>query len=179
VPFCLNGGTARAEGAGERLTALPAHPGVWLVLWKPPGGVPTAEVYRRLDEVRPLEEPWSGRGEAEARLAAAVAALAEGNLPALGEALANDLALVTEVLRPEVREARERLLAAGAPGALMSGSGPSVFALAGSEAEAGELAQALRGLPGEVHLTRTVGRGVQLDAGPRRAQKETRAFGPK
>ncbi|MDI6871865.1 MAG: hypothetical protein QME79_11065, partial [Bacillota bacterium] len=112
-------------------------------------------------------------------LAAAVEALAAGDLPALGQALYNDLAQVTEHLRPEVREARERFLAAGAAGALMSGSGPAVFALAGSEAEAGELAAAVRGLPGELFLTRTVGRGVQLDLGVRRSQKETRASSPK
>ncbi|MDI6871193.1 MAG: 4-(cytidine 5'-diphospho)-2-C-methyl-D-erythritol kinase, partial [Bacillota bacterium] len=65
VPFCLVGGTARAEGTGERLTSLPAHPGVWLVVWKPPGGVSTAEVYARLDEARPVGPEWAGREAAE------------------------------------------------------------------------------------------------------------------
>lgn len=185
VPFCLTGGTARAEGIGERLTPLPPHAGVWLVFWKPPAGVSTAEVYHRLDEARAPGEAdllggdWPGREEAEARLITAAAALAAEDLPALGRSLLNDLAPVTETLRPEVRLARERFLAAGAAGALMSGSGPTVFALAGSEAEAEKLPGAVGDLPGEVLLTRTVGRGVQLDAGARRPQKETRAFGPK
>lgn len=179
VPFCLIGGTARAEGVGERLTPLPVHPGIWLVLWKPPGGVPTAAVYDRLDERRPLDAAWPGRREAEERLEAAVEALAAGDLAALGRLLQNDLAPVTEELRPEVREARERLLRAGAAGALMSGSGPTVFALARSEAEARILSRSVRDLHGETFVTRMVGRGVQLDAGFRRVQKETRLCGPK
>jgi 4-diphosphocytidyl-2-C-methyl-D-erythritol kinase len=179
VPFCLTGGTARAEGSGERLTPLPAHPGIWLVLWTPPGGVGTAEVYARLEEIRTVGPEWTGRPAAEARLAAAAEALAAGDLAALGRVLTNDLALVTEEWRPEVREARERFLAAGAPGALMSGSGPTVFALAGSEEAAGRLAAAVKELPGEIYLTRTVGRGIQLDAGRRRRQKETRVSSQK
>lgn len=179
VPFCLIGGTARAEGVGEKLTSLPVHPGIWLVLWKPPGGVPTAETYRRLDEIRPLTADWPGLAEVEARLEAASAALAANDLTSLGGLLYNDLTPVTEALRPEVRRARERLLAAGAAGALMSGSGPTVFALAESEAAAHELSSAVRDLPGEVYVTRMVGRGVQLDAGLRRPQKETRTGSPK
>lgn len=179
VPFCLAGGTARAAGVGEKLTPLPVHPGIWLVLWKPPGGVPTAEIYRRLDERRPLAPEWPGLPEVEARLEAAAEALAANDLPALGELLYNDLAPVTEELRPEVRRARERFLEAGAAGALMSGSGPTVFALAESEAAARELSKAVRALHGEVYVTRMVGRGVQLDAGLRRPQKETWAGNPK
>ncbi|MGE5553431.1 MAG: 4-(cytidine 5'-diphospho)-2-C-methyl-D-erythritol kinase [Betaproteobacteria bacterium] len=179
VSFCLTGGTAQAEGIGERLTPVSVRPGIWLVLWKPPGGVSTAEVYRCLDETRPVEPEWTERRAAEERLEAAVEALAAGDLAALGQALHNDLAAVTERLRPEVREARERFLAAGAPGALMSGSGPTVFALAGSEEAAGRLATAVKELPGETYLTRTVGRGIQLDVGVRRVQKETRTPGPK
>lgn len=179
VPFCLTGGTARAEGIGERLTSLPVHPSIWLVLWKPPHGVSTAEVYQRFDTLRRGTAGILTAGEAEARFQEAVRALSDGDLPALGRALANDLAQVTEALQPEVREARERFLAAGAPGALMSGSGPTVFALAGSEDEGLRLSEAVNSLPGEIHLTRMVGRGVQVDLGLRRPQKETRPLGPK
>lgn len=174
VPFCLVGGTARVEGVGERVTPLSVSPGLWLTLWKPPAGVSTAEVYAGLDERRAIlgersargEQPggqaWPGRDSAESRLAAAATALAAGDVQALGAVLANDLAPVTEALRPEIREARERFLAAGAAGALMSGSGPTVFALARSEREAEALAGAVQDLPGEVHVTRTVAQGVRL-----------------
>ncbi|HHW14917.1 MAG TPA: 4-(cytidine 5'-diphospho)-2-C-methyl-D-erythritol kinase, partial [Firmicutes bacterium] len=79
-----------------------------------------------------------------------------------GAALYNDLAPVTEALHPEIREARERFLAAGAAGALMSGSGPTVFALARSEKQAEALAGAVQDLPGEVHVTHMVAQGVRL-----------------
>lgn len=50
VPFFLIGGTALAEGLGERVTPLPAlSPAWWLVLVKPPVGVPTAAAYAALD----------------------------------------------------------------------------------------------------------------------------------
>ncbi|MGE5507146.1 MAG: 4-(cytidine 5'-diphospho)-2-C-methyl-D-erythritol kinase [Chitinophagales bacterium] len=179
VTFCLTGGTARAEGAGERLQPLPVRPLFWLAIWKPPFAVSTAEVYARLDEVRPLPQGWVLRDEAEERFAALQEALVHEDLPALGRFLYNDLAGVTEELYPVVRRAREAFLAAGSPGALMSGSGPTVFALAGSEVEAHRLAAAVASFPGDVFITRTVGRGVQLDASVRRAQKETRASGQK
>lgn len=40
MPFCVSGGTALAEGRGERLTALPALPDCWIVLCKPEFGIP-------------------------------------------------------------------------------------------------------------------------------------------
>ncbi|HHW14601.1 MAG TPA: 4-(cytidine 5'-diphospho)-2-C-methyl-D-erythritol kinase, partial [Firmicutes bacterium] len=81
VPFCLVGGTARVEGIGERVKTLPVSPGFRLVLWKPPVGVSTAQVYAELDERRALpggrsargerlgEGAWPGREFAETRLA--------------------------------------------------------------------------------------------------------------
>lgn len=179
VPFCLMGGTARAEGVGERLTPLPVRPLFWVTVWKPPFGVSTAEVYGRLDEARPFPQGWVTRPEAEERFVALVDALRRDDLPALGRSLYNDLAQVTETLHPAVRRVREAFLSAGAPGALMSGSGPAVFALAESESAAHGLANAVAGFPGDVFITRTVGRGVQLEAVGRRTQKETRAAGQK
>lgn len=50
IPFFLTGGTARVEGLGERVTALPPLSPPWhLVIVKPPVGVSTAAAYAALD----------------------------------------------------------------------------------------------------------------------------------
>ncbi len=49
VPFFLYGGTAYAEGIGERLTKLPSVPGLTLVVAKGAGGIRTPEAYKRID----------------------------------------------------------------------------------------------------------------------------------
>ena len=49
VPFCLCGGTALAEGIGERLTPLKALPRCLFVVVKPPFGVSTKEAYQKID----------------------------------------------------------------------------------------------------------------------------------
>jgi 4-diphosphocytidyl-2-C-methyl-D-erythritol kinase len=120
VPFCLQGGTCLVQGIGERVQALAAFPRASLVLVKPGAAVSTAEVYRR------LQPAFHGtRFTAELRQL-----LQQGRgLPELAGGLGNVLETVTEALVPEVVLWKERLLAQGAHGALMSGSGPSVVGI--------------------------------------------------
>ena len=49
MPFCVRGGTALAEGRGEILTDLPSLPACWFVLCKPEFGIPTPELFARVD----------------------------------------------------------------------------------------------------------------------------------
>ena len=53
VPFFLRGGTAWAEGRGERLTFFPAARKKWMLLIYPKVHVSTAKAYRLLDQNRP------------------------------------------------------------------------------------------------------------------------------
>ncbi|MEW6636426.1 MAG: 4-(cytidine 5'-diphospho)-2-C-methyl-D-erythritol kinase [Actinomycetota bacterium] len=119
VPFAVAGGTALAEGVGERLAALPAPPEHWLVIIMPGKGADTGEVYRLYDE-------WSG-GRAPGSVGPVVASLEAGDLKALASSVGNDLTTVTAELVPEVREYGRRLLGAGALGAAMTGTGTAVF----------------------------------------------------
>ena len=48
IPFCIQGGTALAEGIGEKLTELPAPPKASILVAKPPIMVSTKEVYQSL-----------------------------------------------------------------------------------------------------------------------------------
>ena len=120
VPFCLDGGTALAEGIGERLFPLPTPPGHRLLVVKPPRGADTARVYRAYDK-NPAPS-----GKSVDRV---LAALRSGDLSALAGALGNDLAPFTKRELPEVAELEERLLEAGALGASVTGSGSAVYGL--------------------------------------------------
>jgi 4-diphosphocytidyl-2-C-methyl-D-erythritol kinase len=135
VPFCVTGGTALATGTGTA-TAQVLTRGVyhWVVgISDEPLSTPT--VYRTFDEV--------GR-PSEAEPDAVLQALRTGDAEALGAALHNDLEEAAYHLRPELRDSRDAMLEAGALGAMVSGSGPTLVGLASSAQHALDLAEALR-----------------------------------
>ena len=120
VPFCISGGTALGEGVGEILTPLSAPPAHRLVVAKPLRSADTGEIYRAFDEVR-----TGSKHSVEP----VVEALRSSSLSALAAAVGNDLASVTRDIIPEVAELEQSLLASGALGASMSGSGTAVFGI--------------------------------------------------
>ncbi len=128
VPFCISGGTALGEGVGEILAPLPEPPAHRLVLAKPPESADTGEIYRAYD----AEKTDSLRAAGSV-----VSALRLGSLPDLAAALGNDLAPVTKYFVPEVKALEQELLASGALGASMSGSGTAVFGIFDDEVAAG------------------------------------------
>jgi 4-diphosphocytidyl-2-C-methyl-D-erythritol kinase len=122
VPFFLFARTARAEGIGEQLSPLVKIPDAWVVLVNPNLPVSTAWVYKnlKLQANRILPElPDS-----------------YNNLDELVAILANDLETVTIPKHPLISEIKEQLVNMGAAAAMMSGSGPTVFALFDDEAKA-------------------------------------------
>lgn len=145
VPFCVYGGTAIARGRGEKIARLPTAPPLWVVLVKPPIAVSTADVYGNLkvDEIA-----WHPDVEAMTR------ALAAGDPAQIAGRLGNVLETVTFQLHPEVEKLKAQMLKFGALGALMSGSGPTVFGVADRENRAQRICNALRGFSREVYLTR-------------------------
>jgi len=127
VPFCLAGGTALARGKGEKIEQLPPCPRMGLALIKPPFGVATAAVYRAFTPRLVAKRPDTG---------AMMEAIRAGDIGAIARNLANVLEPVTAAMRPEIMEIKQGLLEAGALGALMSGSGPTVFGLTPDQASA-------------------------------------------
>jgi len=121
VPYCVYGCTALAEGRGERITPLPAMPHCWVVLAKPGFPVSTPELFAHVDARRSRYHPDT-EGMREA--------LAAGDLEGVARRLFN---VFEEVLpaqrRRTVEELKRELLEAGALGAGMSGTGPTVFGL--------------------------------------------------
>lgn len=127
VPFCLFGPTALASGRGEKLTALPECPKLWLVLVKPPFGVSTPSVYRNLAVERLTEHPDTK---------AYVQALEKRDTKKLLQLLSNVLEQSTFKLHPAVAEVKQQMQSLGGTHTLMSGSGPTVFSAFAEKAEA-------------------------------------------
>lgn len=121
VPFCLIGGTALARGKGEQLIELPPCPRLGLVLIKPPFSVSTGSVYRAFKFGPMVEKPDNQ---------VMIEAIRKRDITGIAGSLGNALESVTVKMHPEIAGIKEKLMEAGALGALMSGSGPTVFGLA-------------------------------------------------
>ncbi len=121
VPYCLRGGTVLAEGRGEKLTALPPLPGCWFVLCKPPFSISTPALFAQVDRHRLRRRPDT-KG--------VLAALEARDLAGVARRLYN---VFEDVLEPRqartVAEIKNRLINAGALGAVMTGTGSTVYGL--------------------------------------------------
>ena len=143
VPFCVYGGTMAAAGRGEILTLLPAVTEAWAVLAKPPVAVSTAWAYGAFDREKP---------PSALRTAAMIDAVKSGDLERIAAGLSNDLERVTQKAHPVIGEYRRILRENGALNSLMTGSGPTVYALAKTEREAERAAEAIRGTHSEAEV---------------------------
>lgn len=121
VPFFLTGGTALGTGRGTDIHPLADAPPKQLLLVAPRARVSTAEAYKSLN-AHALTKAVSPVNLTVSRAQAEIS----GSLRA---ALRNDFEPVVYRLHPEIERARDALAAAGADGALLSGSGASVFGL--------------------------------------------------
>ncbi|MEV7785097.1 4-(cytidine 5'-diphospho)-2-C-methyl-D-erythritol kinase [Streptomyces sp. NPDC088106] len=139
VPFSLVGGAALGTGRGERLTELEVGGTFHWVFAMAGRGLSTPAVFRefdRLGEGREIPGPVASRE--------LIDALAKGDPHALAATVSNDLQPAALSLFPELAETLAAGRAAGAPAALVSGSGPTTAFLA-PDAEAAEgIAAALR-----------------------------------
>ncbi len=147
MPFCVRGGTALAEGRGERLTDLKPLPACVLVICKPDFGIPTPELFAVIDSTDIQERP---------DMEGMMAALEAGDLEGVACRLCN---VFEEALPPQYHEVfviKERLKELGALNALMSGSGPAVFGIFREEDAAKQAAEVLKLIYPETYLARPV-----------------------
>lgn len=147
VPYCIRGGTMLAEGIGEVLTPVAEMPPCPVVVCKPPVGVPTPEIYRAIDAVPIVAHPQTER---------MLAALRSRDLEQIGALLCNVMEPVTAERHPVIYEIKRTMLAHGALGALMSGSGSAVFGLFRSREAAKRAYAILSQQFSETFLTETV-----------------------
>jgi 4-diphosphocytidyl-2-C-methyl-D-erythritol kinase len=144
VPFSLLGGVALGAGRGEQLSPVLARTRWHWVLGIAGEGLSTPAVYGELDRLRATGTLPGDSGLAPAD--PVIAALRSGPPSALAGALANDLQAPALALRPELGRALRAATGAGALAALVSGSGPTVAALAEDEQGAIRLAAELAGV---------------------------------
>jgi 4-diphosphocytidyl-2-C-methyl-D-erythritol kinase len=126
VPFCIYNKTAIAEGRGEILTPLPKPPKCWVVLIKPHFGVSTKEVFQNV-VMDKIHHP---------NVSEVISAVKTSNYKKLIESVGNSLEDVTFELYPEVGELKKQIQRLNPDVTLMSGSGPTIFALALKERNA-------------------------------------------
>lgn len=119
VPFFIFGGTAYAEGIGEKLEILPTLRGIHIVAAKGKGGISTPEAYRRIDA---LESPVHPDTQS---LRNAIKSGADRST--LWQHCGNIFEEVTDLR--DVSDIRSKMIKMGAEFACMSGSGSSVFGI--------------------------------------------------
>ena len=160
VPFFLRGGAALASGRGEKVEPLKGR-SMALVLVNPRVPSSTAEMYGRLT-------PAMYSDGAATRTLAGALGRSTGRIAG---SLYNGMEAAAAAVFPQIVQMRAALMAAGALGALMSGSGPTVFGVARSYEQARQIrARVARG-SWECWAVRTLtGPAVRLVAnGARRA----------
>ncbi len=135
MPFCVRGGTALAQGRGEVLTDLAPLPLCWFVLCKPDFGIPTPQLFARVDD---------GHFSVRPDIDGLCAALGRGDLLAVAARLGNVFEQVLPEEFHEVFSIKARLRELGALNAAMSGSGPTVFGIFARREDACRAAVSLR-----------------------------------
>jgi 4-diphosphocytidyl-2-C-methyl-D-erythritol kinase len=148
VPFCIEGGTVLVTGRGEHLSVLPAVK-LNVVLAKYRSlSVSTAwayQTYRKQFGHTYLKDS----ADLEARRQRVhsgpmIQAIAHQNIAEVAQQLHNDLEKIVLPAHPQVQALRDTFAKLGAIGTMMSGSGPTVFALAESADHAEHLKQQMR-----------------------------------
>lgn len=127
VPYCIMGGTAIASGIGEILTPIESMKKTHILLVKPPVSISTAAIYEEIDSAEILKHPDT---------LAMRRAIADSDIRLISENLCNVMESVTEKQCPVIGEIKKKMLLSGAKGALMSGSGPTVFGIFDNYAKA-------------------------------------------
>ena len=144
VPYCLDGGCSFVSGKGEIVQQLDCKLSAWVVLVKPDFGISTRTVFPEIDcatisrvDIDALKD-----------------ALLMDDYKRMIGAMGNSLEDVTIKRKPFIQKIKHRMMKCGADIALMTGSGPTVFALCQSEKKADRIVNSMRGFCKEVYKVR-------------------------
>ena len=137
VPYCIQRGTALAEGIGEKLSVLPPMPKCTILIAKPGISVSTKFVYENLhaNDLKPEQHP---------DVDSMIEAMRQKDLGLLCSRMGNVLETVTIPAYPVIDEIKKTMMDNGALGSMMSGSGPTVFGIFDSPAAAKQAVKAVR-----------------------------------
>lgn len=134
VPYCFYGGTMLATGIGDQLEEVTPMPACHILLAKPGRGAATPKIYQLLDEMGIEKHPDTENLLAALKQDAAAVAAEMGNV----------LEPVTASLCDEIIPLKEEMLKSGALGAMMSGSGSTVFGIFSQDAAARQCAKEIK-----------------------------------
>lgn len=152
VPFCVVGGTCLALGRGEELEYLPSSLDLTFVIAKAGEGVSTPAAYKKIDEK--YGESLSGDF---GNLESALRAVKDGNGEMIVKNMYNTFESVVLDYHAEASKAKEIMLSAeGSIGAMLSGSGPSVFGIFTDENAADKVKNTLASLGYSTHVCKSI-----------------------
>ena len=146
VPYCVYGQTSLVEGFGEKVTPIAPMPQCWVVVVKPRMSVSTRTIFAKI-VMEDLYHP---------DIQALVSAIEENDYQKMTQNLGNSMEVVTIKKHPIIQQLKDRMLKYGADAAMMSGSGPTVYALCHKYSRAKHVFNALKGFCDEVYLVRTL-----------------------
>ena len=146
VPYCVYGQTSLVEGFGEKVTPIAPMPQCWVVVVKPRMSVSTRTIFAKI-VMEDLYHP---------DIQALVSAIEENDYQKMNQNLGNSMEVVTIKKHPIIQQLKDRMLKYGADAAMMSGSGPTVYALCDKYSRAKHVFNALKGFCDEVYLVRTL-----------------------
>lgn len=147
VPYCMIGGTKLSKGIGDVLSPLPSVPKITVLLVKPPISVSTASIYQKIDSEVILKRPDT---------MAMISAIENKDVLKICDNLCNTMETVTQHMHPIIGGIKEKMIKNGAIGALMSGSGPTVFGIFDDYTKAKASADSFSYQFKDVYLTSTV-----------------------
>ncbi|MBA3507887.1 MAG: 4-(cytidine 5'-diphospho)-2-C-methyl-D-erythritol kinase [Betaproteobacteria bacterium] len=126
VPFFIRGAAVcRVSGMGEGITPLRSFPRMHFLIVHPGIAISTADAYRALGQ-----RVWFMSNAARADISSAMArAVRARDVGKIAATLFNDFEACMEHAHPVIKEIKQALLAFGARGALMTGSGSAVFGI--------------------------------------------------
>ena len=146
VPYCVYGNTAFVGGKGENVQVIPSMPPCLVILVKPKMSVSTKTIFKEVDMQQINHQKIHGLVEA----------IQQQDYQSMIAHMGNSLEDVTGKRHPIIHQIKERMLKYGADAALMSGSGPTVFALCRHYSRAQRVFNGLKGFCDEVYLVRTL-----------------------
>jgi len=151
VPFCIAGGTKRAQGIGEKFIRVSPMPSCSIVIAKPDFGVSTVKAYSDYDLLKNPER---------FDISALLASLENADLITLSASLHNAFEQV--VTNDEIGNVKSIMDSCGALGSLMSGSGSAIFALFDDESKAETCLDALKKADIRAHICSPSKVGCQI-----------------
>lgn len=146
VPYCLESGCSYISGKGEQVERLSEKLSSWVVLVKPHFGVSTRDIFKEID----------CKSITQINIHSLKNAILSNDYNALIHHMGNSLEDITIKKHPFIQKIKDKMLNSGADIALMTGSGPTVFALCPNEKRANRVFNSMKGFCKEVYKVRVL-----------------------